>query len=109
MHSKPNHEAASWKDDIHMDGLYGFVRHPETNETFGWAQDGFVFDIETRKRKMFALRGSDLYSLNGESLDLHLKNTEGGDLRMAGGGNQPVALAKFQELLDSAGSQQDNP
>ncbi len=83
--------------------MYGFVRDPETNDIFGWAQDGFVFDIETRRRKIFALRGSDLYSLSGEFLNLHLENTDGSGLRMGGGGNRPEALATFRKLLDAGG------
>src|SRR5260370_28811928 len=80
--------------------MYGFVRDPETNDIFGWAQDGFAFDIETRRRKIFALRGSDLYLLSGEFLNLHLENTDGSGLPMGRGGNRPEAPTNVPKLLD---------
>jgi len=88
--------------------VYGFVRDPETNEIFGWAEDGFVFDIETRRRKIFALRGSDLYSLNDEFLNLHLGNSDGSDLRMSDV-SRPEVLAKLRKLLDAAGNPKGRP
>jgi hypothetical protein len=57
----------------------GFIWDRKTGEQVGWIQDGTdVYSVAT-ERKFATLRGTDLYSLAGEYLDVHLENLRGDD------------------------------
>jgi hypothetical protein len=79
--------------------VYGFIRHPETAEVVAWAADGYVFDIESRKTKMFALRGATLSSLAGECLNIHFANVNGGNAKIGASKDETEAFARFEKLM----------
>jgi hypothetical protein len=79
----------------------GFIWDRKSGNQIAWIEQGTdVFSVET-KRKFATIRGSDLYSLAGEFLGVHLENLEnmdGGIPDVAGAGNDSEALARFKEL-----------
>ena len=72
------------------------------NDEIGWIENGNVFSVSTKLR--FATLGDngDLYSVDGESLNLHLETVNGGG-RIAAE-SHPHAIARFRTLAGGSES-----
>ena len=72
----------------------GFIRDGKTGDQIAWIEDGKdVFSVATHE-KFATVRGTDLYSLSGEFLNVHLENSDD----IAAARNDTAALAQFKKL-----------
>jgi hypothetical protein len=72
----------------------GFIRNGKTGDQIAWIEDGKdVFSVATHE-KFATVRGTDLYSLSGEFLNMHLESSD--EITVAG--NDAAALAQFRKL-----------
>jgi hypothetical protein len=80
----------------------GFIWDRKNGDQIAWIESGTdVFSAAT-KRKFATVRRSNLYSLTGEFLGVHLENVDGGNADIAGIGTGSEALARFKELARGA-------
>jgi hypothetical protein len=80
----------------------GFIWDHKSSNQIAWIENGAdVFSVAT-KRKFATVRGSDLYSLAGEFLGVHLENIDGGNADIAGTGNDSEALTRFKKLASDS-------
>jgi hypothetical protein len=74
----------------------GFIWDRKTGEQIAWIENGTdVFSVAT-KRKFATVDGSDLYSLSGQLLGVHLENIDDGNADIAGADTD--ALVRFKKL-----------
>lgn len=80
----------------------GFIWDSRTGDQIAWIQDdGDVFSVAT-KRKFATVRGSDLYSLSGQFLGVHLENINGGNADIADVDTDGEALVRFKKLASQS-------
>jgi hypothetical protein len=65
-------------------------------DEIGWIENGNVFSVATKLKFATLDDNGDLYSVDGESLNLHLETVNGGG-RIAAG-SHPHAIARFRKL-----------
>jgi hypothetical protein len=75
-----------------MANTSGFIFHTTTGEQIAWIVGTDVFSVETKK-KFATLRGTELYSLAGEFLGVHV--AEAG---AAQGDKDSTAIERFTKL-----------
>ena len=71
-------------------------------DQIGWIENGCVFSVATKQRFATLDENGNLYSLDGQSLNLHLETVNGGG--RIGAESHSDAAAKFKELAGATGS-----
>ena len=69
-------------------------------DQIGWIKNGDVFSVATKEKFATLDQDGNLYSLDGQSLNLHLETVNGGGL--IGAESHPHAIAKFRKLADGS-------